>query len=82
MIKFLFKRKNSGFLKNQNLYENFAKIYEQNSNPYCLLKVKKGNVLCQRCLFSFKLLTKTADMPTVGILLEEDTFLRLENSEV
>ena len=50
--------------------------------PSALLRITKGNVVAYRCLFSFKLLTKSVEYNTIAIIAEEDNAVKLVNCEI
>jgi len=50
--------------------------------PTSLLKVVKGNVICYKCLFSFKLLTKSIELNTIAIIVEKDNAIKLKQCEI
>lgn len=70
--------------KNQNIkvYSNHAREYNSNQNQICLLNIIKGQVIAQKCLFSFKMLTKAVEFNTICIILLKENKLLLERCEI
>ena len=47
-----------------------------------LIRIIKGTVIIRKCLMSFKLLTKSQENQSVGVIADQDTKVTLEDSEL
>ena len=63
-------------------FQNPARFYQPKSYTSSLMKVRSGAVVCVRCLFSFKLLTKAIENSNVGVIVEEGCSVKLVACEV
>ena len=73
------KTRRSMNLKN---FQNIARFYQPKSYTSTLMKIRKGYVICNKCLFSFKLLTKAIENSNIGIIVEEGNSVKLVNCEI
>lgn len=68
--------------KDFNPYVNYARFYNSKLQSNSILRIVSGEAVAEKCLFSFKLLTKSFENQTIGIILEEKTKASLFNCEV
>lgn len=60
---------------------NQAKHMNSNLISNCLIKVTKGSVTIRKCLLSYKLLTKSQENQSIGLVADQDTKVTVEDSE-
>ncbi len=74
--------KKSSQKDNLKYLTNQAKYMNSNLISNSLVRVIKGTVLIRKCLLSFKLLTKSQENQSVGLIVDQDTKVNLEDSEI
>lgn len=82
MIKILLSKKKTNLKSNESLDTNFSEYYQSDPNQIALLRVVKGEVICHKCLFSYKLLAKSLEYLISAIILEENTRTVMKNCEI
>lgn len=82
MMKYFIGKKTFDNHKDNHITDCVAKSYSKSVSIVSLLRVCSGSVIVEKCVFSFKILTKSFESLTPAIIIENKSHAILDNCEI
>ena len=82
MMKHFFNKKEVQLESTNLVTENFAKTYNGSNLVVSLLRILRGQVICEDCVFSYKILSKSIETITPAIVINQDCSATITRCEI